>query len=640
MSIDITQFHQAFFEESFEGLETMESALLALGQEVDDPDLINQIFRAAHSIKGGSGTFGFTAVAGFTHVMETLLDEMRDGRRTITADAIELLLESGDVLRGMLEAARDSAEFDADHVTAVQARLEEMLGSDSGADAPETQTTAPVEAGWEIHFLPMPHLLKTGNDPVRMFRELATLGELQAEVDSARLPTLTDFDPEECYLSWQLTLKGEVTRAQIDEIFEWVDGDCELDIQPLDSVAEPTDQPGAGASVDPDAKPSLKAAPEQAERRKGERRSGDSSIRVNIEKIDELINMVGELVITQSMLGQFGDVESGHDIQLEKLRDGLSDLERNTRELQESVMRIRMLPISFAFNRFPRLVHDLSNKLGKKIELKMSGESTELDKTVMEKIGDPLVHLVRNSLDHGIENPDERIAAGKPETGTIHLNAYHQGGNVVIEISDDGRGLDRDRILAKARDNGLISDQEHVSDKQIFDLVYRPGFSTAESVSDVSGRGVGMDVVRRNIADLGGSIETRSETGKGTTIIIRLPLTLAIVEGQLVRVSDQTFVVPLLSIIESLQICGPQMGDISGKAEVYRFREDYIPIIRLYELFGVCSDSKELEGGLLVIIESDGRKAGVFVDDLLGQQQVVIKSLETNFHPVEGVSGA
>lgn len=348
--------------------------------------------------------------------------------------------------------------------------------------------------------------------------------------------------------------------------------------------------------------------------------------------------MVGELVITQSMLSQFGE---NFDINnLEKLRGGLSLLERNTRELQENVMQIRMLPISFSFNRFPRLVHDLSSKLGKKIELKLSGEQTELDKTVMEKIGDPLVHLVRNSLDHGIEMPDVRRAAGKPETGVLNLNAFHEGGNIVIEIVDDGAGLNKERILAKARENGLVGHDEEISDDKVNELIFMAGFSTAQEVSDVSGRGVGMDVVKRNIKDLGGVVEVTSSEGHGSKFTIRLPLTLAILDGQLVSVGEQVYIIPLISIVESLQIQPSQFNSIPGKGELYRLRDDYIPIVRLYDTFNVVPNSMELDHGLLVVVEAEGQKAGLFIDDLLAQQQVVIKSLETNYQKVEGVSGA
>ncbi len=641
MTIDVSQFHQVFFEESFEGLEAMENALLDLSQGVDDPELIHLIFRSAHSIKGGSGTFGFTAVAGFTHVMETLLDQMREGERDITKEALNLLMESGDVLRDMLEAARDGGEFNAEQAATIQSSLEAMLGGDDGS------TTEPADqaddgskvSGWKIDFKPYVDLLKTGNDPVRMFRELAELGDLQVEVNTDALPAFTGFDPEECHLSWKLILNGAVQREQLDEIFEWVDGDCDLNIEAISAaeVIEADEEPVKAATPAKDRR--------EGDRRKADRRSSagaDSSIRVSIQKIDELINMVGELVITQSMLGQIGsgEIDEFDAARLEKLRDGLQQLERNTREMQESVMQIRMLPISFAFNRFPRLVHDMSSKLGKNIELKISGEGTELDKTVMEKIGDPLVHLVRNSLDHGIEMPEDRVAKGKPETGTIELNACHQGGNIVIEIKDDGNGLPAEKILAKARERGLVGADEKLSRERTLELIFEPGFSTAEVVTDVSGRGVGMDVVRRNIKDLGGAIEVSSTPGEGSTFTIRLPLTLAILDGQLLNVGDETFVMPLISIVESLQVDSSLVNSVAGSAEMYKLREDYIPIVRLYDVFGIDPKTTSLEEALLVVVEHEGQKIGLMVDELLGQQQVVIKSLETNYRRIEGLSGA
>ncbi len=659
MSIDMAQFHTVFFEESFEGLEIMETGLLDLNQGEADVEDINTIFRAAHSIKGGSGTFGFKEIADFTHVMETLLDEMRDGQREVTQDGVNRLLESVDCLREMLTATRDGDALDTESVATVQTKLESMLaeGESSPGDKEAAVSMADSESGaqdWHIIFTPHLHMLKTGNDPVRMFRELSELGELVVNVDTSSLPDFADCDPQECFLSWELDLTGDVTREQIDEIFEWVDGDCDLEISALETIpvesAVQTEDQGVRSGVDRRSDQDRRQKDEpvagedrrsSADRRKGDRRSkgsGDTSIRVNISKIDALINMVGELVITQSMLSQFGEGVDLND--LEKLRNGLAQLERNTRELQENVMQIRMLPISFSFNRFPRLVHDLSNKMNKKIELKVSGEHTELDKTVMEKIGDPLVHLVRNSLDHGIEMPEQRRAAGKPETGILHLNAYHEGGNIVIDIIDDGAGLNTEKIRSKAIERGLVREDEVLSDSKIHELIFRAGFSTADQVSDVSGRGVGMDVVRRNIHDLGGVVEVESTEGVGSTFRIRLPLTLAIVDGQLVRVGTQTYIVPLISIEESLQISSSEISSIAGKMELYRLREDYIPIIRLHDVFSIEPDNRSLEDGLLVVVESEGQKAGLFVDDLLAQQQVVIKSLETNYRKVGGIAGA
>lgn len=660
MSIDMSQFYQTFFEESFEGLDVMESGLLGLDVGAADAETVNTIFRAAHSIKGGSGTFGFAAVADFTHVMETLLDEMRAGSRLVTTEAVDLLLQSVDVLREMLTAVQGEAAIDAERVAAVQQELERLLHGEATVDAQTNEAQeAPSDVviqGWKVYFKPFDYLLKTGNDPVRLFNELSDLGEFSVVAQIDDLPLFDAIDPELSYLAWDITLSGNIDKEKVIEVFEWVDEDCELRIESLDAeefeVQEPVQQESqiqeVKAETEAPAKPELKEVesnpvnkpvkqPEKTAK-KAASSSESSSIRVSIDKVDALINMVGELVITQSMLGQLGD--QVNEDKLEKLQDGLAQLERNTRELQESVMRIRMLPISFAFQRFPRMVRDLSGKLGKEIELRLLGEQTELDKTVMEKIGDPLVHLVRNSIDHGIEMPADREAAGKPRTGIVELNAFHQGGNIVIEISDDGKGIDRDVILGKAIEKGLVSENENLSDEQVFDLIFAPGFSTAQEISDISGRGVGMDVVKRNIRELGGNIEISSVKGEGSKITIRLPLTLAILDGQLIRVGDDTYIVPLVSIIESLQVKEQQVNGIAGQAELYKLRDDYIPIVRLHDVFGLKADSEKLTDGLIVVVEGEGQRAGLFVDDLLGQQQVVIKSLETNFRPVDGVSGA
>lgn len=656
MPIDMEQFKQTFIEESVEGLDVMESELLSLDTQGADVETINTIFRAAHSIKGGSGTFGFSDIAAFTHVAETLLDQMRSGDREVTQEIVDVLLRSVDVIREMIEAAQQGRDPDTNKAAVIKGQLEAILSGESVVEADAATQEAPKETpndeavssidGWTIHFAPYHDLLKTGNEPLRMFRELASLGDLTTTANIEKLPTFEELDPTEIYLSWDLEVRGNIKREQICEVFSWVEDECDLTVNPINPVV--ADSVQAKSEVKPQvkektdiSKPVDKDA--QASVAKGKSAPSETtSIRVSIDKVDALINMVGELVITQSMLGQIG--EEFDLSKLDNLRDGLVQLERNTREMQESVMQIRMLPISFAFNRFPRLVHDLSQTLNKKITLEMSGEQTELDKTVMEKIGDPLVHLVRNSLDHGIETPEERVAAGKSETGVIHLNAYHQGGNIVIKISDDGAGLNRERILSKAVSNGLIEegqDLDAISDEKVFDMIFLPGFSTAEVVSDVSGRGVGMDVVRQNISALGGYVEVKSEQGKGSTFSIRLPLTLAILDGQLVRVGEETYIIPLVSIVESLQMKQEAMKSVTGKAELYRLRDDYIPILRVHNLFEVKPDSEELSNGLLVVVEGANRqKVGLFVDDLLAQQQVVIKSLETNFKRIQGVSGA
>lgn len=660
MSIDMAQFHQVFFEESFEGLDIMESGLLNMQPGAADSEEINSIFRAAHSIKGGAGTFGFMDISNFTHVMETLLDEMRDGRREVTAGAIDALLKSVDVLRDMMTKSQDGDDIDQQSAQELKQVLEDILADNAGPASPDTPAVADAApdiaddgelTGWKIVFRPHQNILRTGNDPYRILRELSELGEMDSRCDTSSLPSLDAMEEEDFYLSWEVFLNTPVDKQEIQEIFEWVEDECDMAIMPIMTAASGEQKVVVDAQLQEVAEAAPKAesnvaalkpvaAAKPAESKKSTAAAkGGGSIRVDTAKIDSLINMVGELVITQSMLGMLG--EDFDMSRVEKLNEGLSQLERHTRELQESVMQIRMLPISFTFSRFPRLVHDLSSKMGKKIELKMIGEDTEVDKTVIEKIGDPLVHLVRNSLDHGIEMPADRLAAGKPETGTIRLIASHKGGNIVIEIHDDGKGLDKDRILSKALEKGVISDGSNMSDKQIYELIFEPGFSTADQISDVSGRGVGMDVVRRNINELGGGIEIDSTPGRGSAIIIRLPLTLAILDGQSIRIGDETYIVPLVSIIESIQVKPEMVNMVAGKGETFKLRDEYLPVVRMHEVFGIPNPkSTRLADGLLVVVEGDGGKCGLFVDDLRGQHQVVIKSLETNYGKVEGASGA
>jgi len=515
-----------------------------------------------------------------------------------------------------------------------------------------------AESMWQIHFVPEINMLRTGNEPLRMFRELRALGTLTVTALVDRIPEFEAIHPEECLTGWDLLLDTKARKSTIEEIFEWVVDEAELTITEVAGLFDMSDASDVGDSGSDDVPVVADTASESTSNNDAEQREEQSaepavnkrlpkapvktpeatSIRVGTDKIDSLVNLVGELVITQSMLGQMGE-EFTMD-KLATLQEGLAQLEHNTRDLQESVMRIRMLPISFSFSRFPRMVRDLSRQLDKKVELILIGEHTELDKTVMEKIGDPLVHLVRNSLDHGLEVPAVRVAAGKSETGTITLNASHQGGNIIIEITDDGAGLNKERIHKKAIESGLIGENELLSDEQVNDLIFRPGFSTADEVTDVSGRGVGMDVVRRNIQELNGTIEVRSEEGKGSVFTIRLPLTLAILDGQLIRLGEQKYIIPLVSIVESLQPKTEDINHVAGGCDVFKLRDDYIPIIKLWEIFGVEPSTKELSESLLVVLDAGADKVALVVDDLLGQQQVVIKSMESNYKKVEGVSGA
>lgn len=719
MAIDMEQFHQVFFEESLEGLDIMEQSLLAISAGDNDPETINTIFRSAHSIKGGSGTFGFSEVADFTHILETLLDEARDGKRELTEECIELLLKSCDCLRDMINGLQakqavnteQSAELiiafnrilsgaeqaPSPTAAAIQETIIENTSTDSSA--PATSSESPQDLlknsfdlmlndgsnnndrptkselsnnkRWQIFFAPEPQILLTGNEPVRIFRELAELGTLNAQANTDNVPAFIHLTPDECFLSWQLNLTTDmsVNEEDILEVFDWVIDECKLEIKELSAsvatttASEPETTANPEVSENSTKNTSKTEAPEtianlnietaaqpndtpkptpnkvtEPVKANASASAATSSIRVGIDKVDNLINLVGELVITQSMLSELGN--NFEMDKLERLASGLEQLLQNTKELQESVMRIRMLPISFAFNRFPRMIRDLSIKIDKKVELVIQGENTELDKTVMEQISDPLVHLVRNSIDHGIETPDERIRKGKPEQGTIKLDAYHQGGNIVIEVSDDGKGLNPEVIRNKAIEKGLIEKDLQLSNEEIFDLIFAPGFSTAQQVSDISGRGVGMDVVKRNIKSLGGRIFIESTMDVGTTIKVHLPLTLAILDGQLVRVGEEVYIIPLLAIVESLQIKPELVNKVSGDIVLYRLREDNVPIIPIYKEFDVETDNTELENALLVVVEGDGQKVGLLVDDLLAQQQVVIKSLEQNYQRVEGISGA
>ena len=627
--VDLAQFHKAFYEESLDGLDAMEQALLALDEGAEDPELINVVFRAAHSIKGGAATFGFTDVAAFTHVAENLMDEVRSGRRSMEKAVVELLLRSGDTVRDMLSLSMAGQPAATAESQALLAELSAMVSGVAVAPVAAAKVAAPAEAieGWDIAFRPFDYLLKTGNDPARMFRELEGLGPFAVTCDASKLPALADMDAESSYLGWTLRLDAGAKRTAVEGVFDWVDGDCDLTVTPrvaapapVAAVAAPVAAAGPRAVRDPAAN------------------SESSSVRVGIEKIDTLINLVGELVITQSMLSQFND--GVQETQLEMLRHGLAQLARHTRELQESVMSIRMLPISTVFNRFPRLVRDLAQKLDKKVVLDMRGETTELDKTVLEKIGDPLVHLVRNAIDHGLEMPDKRLAAGKSDTGTLRLEAFHRGGSIVVEVADNGAGLNRDAIVAKAIQRGIIATGEGMSDEAVADLIFEAGFSTAAATTDLSGRGVGMDVVRRNVMDLGGAVAIRSVQGSGTTFTITLPLTLAIIDGLTAAVGEEIYIVPLVSIIESVQVKPDTVRSVAGGGELFRFRDSWMPIVRLFDVFGCAGQRRAVDEGIVIVVEGEGTRIGLFVDELIGQQQAVVKSLEANYRRVTGISGA
>lgn len=659
MSIDLARFHQAFFEESFERADAMEQALLHLNagdqlsalNKVDNSETINDIFRAAHSIKGGAATFGFSAVAEFTHHLETLLDQLRSGVRGVDGDLVDLMLRAADQVRALLVGARDGAAVDVSAVVAIQALLQQALHKPGSKQPAVASSEAPAEliarhtadttSGWTIHFRPWPELFRSGNDPLRILRDLETLGELDSTLHLAeQAPAFADADAGTCYSSWTLVLHSQASEVEVRERFAWVEDECDLLIEPLAApvACEPTVDSapervaGRVVPITAASAPASSAVPA-----KPATNNFESSIRVSISKIDGLINLVGELVISQAMLSQYA--QTLDPMSSERLLSAVQQIEHTTRRLQESVMSTRMLPIESVFSRFPRMVHDLAGKLGKQVRLQTVGESTELDKSVIERIGDPLTHLVRNCIDHGIEPPADRLAAGKPEQGTITLKAGHQAGQIAIEIIDDGRGLNRDKLINKAHANGIVV-ADNAPDAEVWNLIFAPGFSTAAEVTDVSGRGVGMDVVKRNIVSLGGHVEIQSTEGHGMKVRIRLPLTLAIVDGMSVAVGEDVYILPLSSVIECLQPTMEQIKHIGGQNTLVQVRSEYLPLIDLHSVFGLPGRARQPQDAILVIVEAEGRRVALQLDELVGQQQVVIKSLEANFRRIPAFSGA
>jgi two-component system chemotaxis sensor kinase CheA len=626
MPIDLAQFHDSFYEESFEAVAAMEAALLHLEQGSDERELIHTLFRAAHSIKGAAGTFGFNGISTFTHSLEALLDALRAERLALTAQIVQLLLRAVDALRAMLSAQRAGQPSDA----AASAPLQQQMERAAAQQLSTASATAPRprrELCYRIGFRPLPHMLARRNDPLRLFEELRALGELTVEADTERLPPLEALDPQSCCLSWQLTLRTGAERAAILDVFAWTEGDCLLEVQALEEL--PRASAAAGSA----------AADSAAAARSAARGPDTGSIRVNVDKIDQLMNSVSELVVTHAMLVQAASSLPGGPTAA--LHSGLEQLQRHLRALQEQVMSVRMIPIAFVFERFPRLVRDLGERLGKQVELKIGGSDTELDKGVLERIADPLTHLVRNCIDHGIESPQERRARGKPANGTIHLHASHQGNRVRVEVSDDGAGLQRERILEAARERGLVASDAVLSDAAIDQLVFVAGFSTVAETTLISGRGVGMDVVKRNVEALGGRIEIDSRPGQGTRFLISLPLTLAILEGQTVVVGDERYIVPLSAVIESLPRRAAAVQSVLGRGELLRFRGAHLPLARLEQLFH-CRRSRPAAAAaeIVMVVEAEGRRVGLIVDELLAQQQVVVKTLDQSFGSVDGIAGA
>ncbi|BEO76309.1 chemotaxis protein CheA [Serratia sp. SRS-8-S-2018] len=636
MSMDISDFYQTFFDEADELLADMEQHLLELDPLAPDIEPLNAIFRAAHSIKGGAATFGFSVLQETTHLLENLLDGARRQEMSLSTEIINLFLETKDIMQEQLDAYKTSQQPDAESFEYICQALRQLaLEAQQQQEAPAAQPAvqqpvvkpsaapAAIEGGMRISL----NGLKASEIPL-MLEELGNLGEVK--------------DPHQTEHSLDVTLLTSASEDDISAVLCFV-----LEPEQI-SFSTPTQSEPAIAEASlpevaalPEPAPVANAAPpaaKPAEAPKARAKASEStSIRVAVEKVDQLINLVGELVITQSMLAQ----RSGtlDPVNHGDLLNSMSQLERNARDLQESVMSIRMMPMEYVFSRYPRLVRDLAGKLNKQVELTLQGSSTELDKSLIERIIDPLTHLVRNSLDHGIEEPATRIAAGKSAVGNLVLSAEHQGGNICIEVIDDGAGLNREKILAKAASQGLaVSDS--MSDEEVGMLIFAPGFSTAEQVTDVSGRGVGMDVVKRNIQEMGGHVEIRSQAGKGTTIRILLPLTLAILDGMSVKVNDEVFILPLNAVMESLQPQAEDLHPLAGGERVLQVRGEYLPLVELYRVFEVEGAKTDATQGIVVILQSAGRRYALLVDQLIGQHQVVVKNLESNYRKVPGISAA
>ncbi|MBM2771553.1 chemotaxis protein CheA [Burkholderia anthina] len=702
MTLDITQFYQTFFDEADELLAQMEQLLLNLDVGSPDPEDLAAIFRAAHSIKGGAATFGFSALTETTHILESLLDRARNHELTLTKEMVDAFLETKDVLSDQLVDYRASAEPDAAAAAAICAKLE-RLKAESGAGASGAAPAAPAVAAVAPASAPAPAV--TGGAPDHVVEQAVAAAHPAADtidaagaaedgphlkitlkgVDAKDQALLTEelgnlgviVGREEAGGDLTLWLESDVPSDDIVAVCCFVIDDSQIRVargtapaapaaapaeavasepaarvevfapaaavpqSPAPAAAEPV-QSAQPAQPAPHAEPAASAAAHHDDKRArpaAAAASGaeGSSIRVGVEKVDQLINLVGELVITQAMLAE---TASAFDPALhDRLFNGMAQLERNARDLQEAVMSIRMMPMDYVFSRFPRLVRDLAGKLGKQVELVTFGQATELDKSLIERIIDPLTHLVRNSLDHGIETVDKRVAAGKDAVGQLVLSAAHHGGNIVIEVSDDGAGLNRERILAKAAKQGMQV-PDSISDEEVWNLIFAPGFSTAETVTDVSGRGVGMDVVKRNIQSMGGHVEITSQAGRGTTTRIVLPLTLAILDGMSVKVGGEIFILPLNFVMESLQPSIDDIYTVGNGERVVRVRGEYLPLVALHEVFSVEDARTDPTQGIVTIMETEGRRFAMLIDELVGQQQVVVKNLETNYRKVHGISAA
>lgn len=670
MGIDLSKFKQIFVDETLEGLDKLESILVKKDVLPLDSESINDLFRIMHSAKGGCGTFGFDDLSNFMHEVESFLDEVRNNKRELTEDHVLLILETKDILRNSLLADQSGESMDLDEINRQKQLYIDILSgnnislntgsaSDNKGDATST-TNQVMSDGYQIKFVPSEDVFLSGNDPAKYIRGLSKIGEItEIEVDYSKIPKLEEISPEKCYLAWNIKIKTIEPESEIRTSFDWIQDYIDtLEITPIcvnaessidSSNEENKENNQAVIESENKEKEPLNNNPKESEKpnlkevakpkpQSVAHSTARSSIRVQVEKIDELLNLVGELVITQSMIKQV--VSTLDEITAEKIQRGIELFEHNSRSLQDSIMRIRMVPISLVFDKIPRLVFELTKQLGKKVDLKISGEDTELDKTIVEKLDQPMTHLVRNCLDHGIEDIESRKKSGKSEEGTLSIHAYHAGGRIVIEIKDDGAGICPKKILNNAIEKGLVEEGSNLSKQDILDLLFVPGFSTAKEISNISGRGVGMDVVKNNIKELGGEVMINSKLGKGSTFSIQLPLTLAILDGQLLQVGAQTYILPLENIISFVTVEKDKIKSVNKTEELYFFEDDYIPIVRMHNIFNIKDANKNIDECILVIIKSRNKYMALMVDALLEQQQVVIKNIETNYKKMDGVSGA
>jgi two-component system chemotaxis sensor kinase CheA len=667
---------KTFFDECDEAMQQIEMGLTDIRSGQGSDETINAVFRGVHSVKGGAGIFGFEQLVGFAHVFETVLDGLRNGSLTATPENLDVLLSASDVLTDLVSMSRSGQAAPTGFGGDCRAALEQIIaqgGGGGGEDGDEpapaefegldfvpvsVDMDAPVESAdalrtFAITFRPKPEMLKKANEPLYVLRELRKLGELDLVAETDQLPALAELEADHPYFWWKGTLRTASTRAQIDEVFEFVVGDCDLEIEDVTPaaalvveaaapLADRTAQPVVAApslvpaSPAPVAKPPAEALEPGAA---GRTKPAATTTRIELERIDRVVNMVGELVISQAMLGQIvQDLPEGVAGRLTQI---LEEVVHHTRELKDSVMSMRAQPVGSVFQRMPRLVRELATKTHKKVRLEMAGETTEVDRSIIERLGDPLTHIIRNSVDHGIETPAVRAAAGKNEEGVVRLSAEHRGGRIVIEIKDDGAGINSERVLKIAKEKGLVGQDVQLSEDEIGNLIMLPGFSTAETVSDISGRGVGMDVVRSNIQDLGGRISLKSVRGRGMTIQLALPLTLAVMDGMVIKVGQQTYVMPLSAIIECLRPQPSEISNLIGTHGMLQLRGEFVPIVMLGDLLDINSPAgKSTERVVIITDAGEGQRFGLVVDELLGHQQVVIKSIEESYGTVPGIAAA